>query len=77
MGALLRFLIFVLLIYLVLRWLRSWWHEDKPTSRQKPPPPRPYSDKDVLDAKFTELPPDPSKSTEGDEHQPEAGRNLN
>jgi len=60
MGGLLRFIIFALLVYLILRWLRSFWREDrKPRVQEKPQPePRPYQDKDVVDVKFSELPPE-------------------
>ena len=60
MGTLLKLFIFGVLIYLVLRWL--WWQAQEPNRPAAPksekPQPQPYREGDVVDAKFTELPPE-------------------
>jgi len=60
MGALLKLFILGLLIYLVLRWL---WRQAQEPNRSAAPKseksqPRPYQEGDVVDANFTELPPE-------------------
>jgi hypothetical protein len=65
MGALLRFIILVLLVFLILRWLKSLL-QPPPKPRlgdPEPPEPRPYRNGDVVDAKFTEIPPDKPTET--------------
>ncbi len=57
MGGLIRFVVFLLIVYLVVRWLMHWWKGDQPQvkgERREMPPP--FEDRDVLDAKFTEIP---------------------
>ncbi len=60
MGALLKYIILGLLIYLVLRWL--WGRRQEPGGSGPPDNedsrPRPYKEGDVVEAKFTELPPE-------------------
>lgn len=57
MGGIVRFLVILLIGYLILRRLIRWWKEDQPQGRGKrrgePPP---FQDQDVLDAEFTEIP---------------------
>jgi lipopolysaccharide export system protein LptC len=60
MGALLKYIILGLLIYLVLRWL---WGKRQEPGRSAPPNEknsrtRPYKEGDIVEAKFTELPPE-------------------
>ena len=60
MGSLLKYIILGLLIYLVLRWL--WGRRQEP-GRSAPPENKnsktqPYKEADVVEAKFTELPPE-------------------
>ena len=60
MGSLLKLFIFGLLIYLVLRWL--WRQAQEPNrpaaTKSEKAPPKPFQDGDVVDAKFTDLPPE-------------------
>lgn len=60
MGSLLKYIILGLLIYLVLRWL--WGRRQEPgrsaPTDDKTSPSRPYKEGDVVEAKFTELPPE-------------------
>jgi hypothetical protein len=63
MGVLLRLFLFLCLLYLVVRLVKSWWHEDdrrvqgNPKQQVHPP----FEGKEIVDAKFTELPPDEAK----------------
>jgi len=60
MGSLLKLFIFGLLIYLVLRWLwRQAQEPSKPsTPKSEKTQPKPFQEGDVVDAKFTDLPPE-------------------
>jgi hypothetical protein len=63
MGILLRLFLFLCLLYLVVRLVKTWWHEDSRQVRGKPQEQvhPPFEGKEIVDAKFTELPPDETK----------------
>jgi len=71
MGTLLRFLLFVLLGYLVIRWLKSWLHVDKPRVKGKPrsKPDNPFEGTEIEDVKFTEIPPDQTEDEKSSEEK--------
>jgi len=60
MGMLLRLFLFLCLLYLVVRWVKSWWREDerRVSGDPKPQVRHPLGDAEIMDAKFTELPPE-------------------
>jgi hypothetical protein len=63
MGVLLRLFLFLCLLYLVVRLIKSWWQEGdtKVQGEPKQQVRGPFDDSEILDAKFTELPPDEGK----------------
>jgi hypothetical protein len=57
MGGLVRWIVLLLIAYLILRRLSRWLLGDQPQvkgKRRTEPPP--FEDRDVTDAKFTEIP---------------------
>jgi hypothetical protein len=63
MGVLLRLFLFLCLLYLVVRLVKSWWQEgDKRVQGEPKQQVRgPFDGAEILDAKFTEVPPDEVK----------------
>lgn len=64
MGMILRLFLFMCLLYLVVKLVKTWWHEDDNRRVQGDPKPQvrpPFDGTEIIDAKFTELPPDPEK----------------
>jgi hypothetical protein len=60
MGMILRFFLLLCLLYLVVRLVKSWWREDSPRiqGEAKPQISHPLDGAEIVDAQFTELPPD-------------------
>ena len=63
MGILLRLFLFLCLLYLVVRLIKSWWQEgDKRVQGEPKQQVRgPFEGTEIIDAKFTELPPEETK----------------
>ena len=64
MGMLLRLFLFLCLLYLVVKLVKSWWHDNEPRVQGEPKPQirHPFDGSEIVDAKFTELPPEEDKS---------------